>query len=52
MALNVKNEEDVCMAAEKIYSDGLTPIFEISNVTGQGMDNLKILQSFIPEITR
>lgn len=40
LALNIKNDDDVSMAADKIYSEGLTPIFEISNVSGSGIQNL------------
>lgn len=38
----VKNNDDVLLCAEKIYHDTLTPIFHISNVTGEGINELKM----------
>lgn len=38
----VRNNDDVLLCAEKIYHDTLTPIFHVSNVTGEGINELKM----------
>lgn len=39
--LPVKNIDDVILAAKNVYSESVVPIFHISNVTGEGLDNVK-----------
>lgn len=37
----VKDQDDVKMFADKLASNKVTPIFTISNVTGEGLPRLK-----------
>ena len=37
----VKDGEDVSVFAEKLTSNKVTPIFTVSNVTGEGLPRLK-----------
>jgi elongation factor 1-alpha len=37
----IKDESDVRLCAENIYKSNMTPIFSISNITGQGLNQLK-----------
>ena len=43
----IKDRDDVFMCAEKIYHDTLTPIFHVSNVTGEGIDDLKTFLNLV-----
>ena len=40
ISINIKNEEDVILAAKNIYNESIVPIFYISNVTREGVDKL------------
>ena len=40
ISINIKTEEDIILGAKNIYSESIVPIFYISNVTGEGIDNL------------
>ena len=37
----VKDDEDISKFAEKLTSNKVTPIFTVSNVTGEGLPRLK-----------
>lgn len=39
--LYVKSQDDIIVSSKHIYSGRMTPIFSVSNVTGEGIDNLK-----------
>jgi GTPase len=41
LPVSIKNEEDVIICAKNVISESIVPIFQISNVTGQGVDYLK-----------
>jgi len=43
----IESEESVAEAARLFYSDGLAPIFQISNVTGAGLDLLRNFLSIV-----
>ncbi len=43
----VKPEDDVSVYAQNLASDKVTPIFSISNVTGEGIDKLKEFLSLL-----
>lgn len=45
--LNVKNNEDVIMSSKHLYNESITPIFYISNVTGEGLDNIKLFFNIV-----
>ena len=46
---NVKSEKDAEFAAKNIPSGNLVPIFQVSTVTGEGLDDLKyFLSSLVP----
>ena len=46
---NVKSEKDAEFAAKNITSGNLVPIFQVSTVTGEGLDDLKsFLASIVP----
>ena len=37
---HVKNKDDIILSTKNIYTNSITPIFQISNVTGEGIDDL------------
>ena len=37
----IKNKDDIMIAKEKLYQETIVPIFHISNVTGEGISELK-----------
>ena len=39
--LKVETEDDILIAAKQVHTESLVPIFPLSNVTGEGQDNLK-----------
>lgn len=41
VALNVKNIDDIMVSIRNINSQTVTPIFQVSSVTGEGLNNLK-----------
>ena len=44
----IVNEYDVTTCAQKVKSGDVVPIFQISNVTGSGLELLKMFLNFIP----
>ena len=44
----VKSEEDAVVCAKNIKDDRITPIFCVSNVTGEGIDLLKTFLNLLP----
>jgi GTPase len=38
--LIVKTDEDILLSVKNIYNESIVPIFKISNVTAEGIDNL------------
>ena len=47
IAIHVKNNEDIILSAKNIYSNSITPVFQISNVTGKGLDDIRIFFNII-----
>ena len=45
--INIKNNDDILTACKHLYSGNITPIFHVSNVTGEGIDSLKIFLNLI-----
>lgn len=43
----IKDDSDVRLCVDSIYKSNITPIFPISNVTGQGIDKLKTFLNLI-----
>jgi GTPase len=41
LSLHVKKNEDIIVAAKNLYNESITPVFYISNVTGEGLDSIK-----------
>jgi GTPase len=41
LPVNIKNTEDVMLSIKNIYSESITPIFYVSSVSGEGIENLK-----------
>ena len=44
----ISSEDDVITAATNLKNNSVVPIFKISNVTGEGINNLKTFLSLIP----
>ena len=40
-SLKIENDDDILIAAKQVHTHSLVPIFSISNVSGDGIDNLK-----------
>jgi GTPase len=47
LPLNVKNKEDIILAAKNIYNESVVPIFKTSNITGYGLDNIRFFLNII-----
>lgn len=45
--LLVQNQEDVCVASKNFVSERLCPIFQVSNVTGENLDLLKMFLNLL-----
>jgi GTPase len=45
----IKNDDDICIAANKINTGACVPIFEISNVTGENINNLRKFLNLLPK---
>ena len=45
----VENKDDVIISAKNIHACDIVPIFHISNVTGDGMDNIKHFLNILPK---
>lgn len=41
LPVSVKSQEDIIICAKNVGSESIVPIFQVSNVTGQGIDYLK-----------
>ena len=39
--VHIKNIDDIILSVKNMYSNSITPVFQISNVTGEGLDNLR-----------
>ncbi|KAG0744286.1 hypothetical protein G6F57_005352 [Rhizopus arrhizus] len=50
--LFVQNNHDVVMTAQNFVSERLCPIFQVSNVTGQGLDLVRNFLNILPSLTR
>ena len=49
LPIHVKNNEDIILSARNIYSNSITPVFQTSNVTGEGLDDLRMFLNIISE---
>lgn len=47
MPVIVKDDDDVSIYANSLASDKVTPIFAVSNVTGEGLPKLKEFMSLL-----
>ena len=47
IAIHIKNNEDIILGAKNIYSNSITPVFQISNVTGKGLDDLRMFFNIV-----
>jgi GTPase len=47
LPLNIKNNEDIIIASKNIYNESIVPIFHTSNVTGQGLDNVRFFLNIL-----
>jgi len=47
--LKIETNEDVVIAAKQIHSESIVPIFPVSNVTGDGLSNIKSFLNLIPQ---
>ncbi|KAA8499768.1 GTP-binding protein 1 [Porphyridium purpureum] len=43
----VRSKEDLSMCAQNIVNDRIVPIFAISNVTGEGLDDLRLFMNLL-----
>ncbi|KAI9475532.1 MAG: translation protein [Benjaminiella poitrasii] len=50
--LFVENNRDVVMTAQHFVSERLCPIFQVSNVTGQGLDLVRNFLNILPSLTQ
>ncbi|KAI7899038.1 translation protein [Cokeromyces recurvatus] len=50
--LFIENNHDVVMTAQNFVSERLCPIFQISNVTGQGLDLVRNFLNILPSLTQ
>jgi GTPase len=41
LPFNIKSDDDILTSIKNIYTESITPIFYVSNTTGEGIDNLK-----------
>jgi GTPase len=49
--LYVKTQDDIILSTKHIYNGNMTPIFSVSNVTGEGIDTLKNFLNIIGKKT-
>lgn len=40
--IKIKSKDDIITCSKNIHTESIVPIFKISNVTGEGIDNLKL----------
>ena len=45
--LQIKNNDDIILSSKNIYSESVTPIFKISCVTEEGLDDLKLFFNIV-----
>ena len=45
--LQVKNNDDIILCSKNIYSESVTPIFKVSCVTEEGLDDLKLFFNIV-----
>jgi GTPase len=38
---NIKNDDDIITAVKNVYNESIIPVFQISNVSGEGLDKIK-----------
>jgi GTPase len=50
--IHIKNNEDIILSSKNIYSNSIAPIFQISNVSGEGLDNLRLFFNIVGEKTK
>lgn len=46
-AIQVKNKDDVLICAKQVHTESIVPIFTVSNVTNEGVDNIKMFLNTI-----
>jgi small GTP-binding protein len=46
--VKVDTEEDIITCAKNVHSESIVPIFHISNVTGEGVDNIRRFLNILP----
>lgn len=46
--VKVKTDEDVITYARNVHSESIVPIFQVSNVTGEGLDKVKSFINLLP----
>ena len=44
----VRKHDDIALVAKNVPHDNIVPIFQISNVTGEGIENLKTFYNLVP----
>lgn len=47
IAIHIKNNEDIILSAKNIYSNSITPVFQISNVKGKGLNDLRMFFNIV-----
>lgn len=47
--VNIKNQDDIMLSIKNIYTESITPIFQLSSVTGEGMENLQNFLNILPK---
>jgi GTPase len=50
VSYNVNNKDDAILSAKNINSKSIVPIFQISNVSGEGIDNMKTFLNLLSPI--
>lgn len=46
---HIKNKDDIILASKNIYTNSIIPVFQISNVTGEGIDKLTSFLNLLPK---
>jgi small GTP-binding protein len=50
--LSIKTYDDILLSVKHLYSGNMVPIFQVSNVSGEGIDNLKSFLNLIHKKTQ
>lgn len=50
--IKVENKDDVLICAKQIHTESIVPIFNISNTTGFGFDNVKLFLNLVSNTTK